>query len=278
MGPAGALLPTGIKPGPSAGVDAAASDGRRTRTGAHWRDVPERYGPWDRVYDLFRWQRDGTWARILTGLQAEADAKGLSTWEVNVDSTVCRAHRHAAGAAKKGTSGPGCGLTDTFHLAVEQGQTNGEGWSASESRACARRGPPPVAQPTWGYPWVRASPAVPWWRQAPRKPPLLPIRTEHTREGRPRLPFSLQHHRRERHAPIRRTSRFGCRRNVRSAPTLRGFGGRTERQYEGGPSSRSRAASHSWWGMADDLYARKEMNNAALMPRPLRGFSFGESV
>lgn len=67
--------------------------------------MPERYGPWDRVYDLFRrWQRDGTWARILTQLQAEADAKGLITWEVNVDSTVCRAHQHAAGAAKRGTS------------------------------------------------------------------------------------------------------------------------------------------------------------------------------
>lgn len=36
----------------------------RTRTGAPWRDVPERYGPRGRVYDLFRrWQRDGTWAR-----------------------------------------------------------------------------------------------------------------------------------------------------------------------------------------------------------------------
>ncbi|GAA3143158.1 hypothetical protein GCM10017687_69960 [Streptomyces echinatus] len=42
----------------------------RTRTGAPWRDVLERYGPWDRVYDLFRrWQRDGTWARILTQLR-----------------------------------------------------------------------------------------------------------------------------------------------------------------------------------------------------------------
>ncbi|EST22472.1 hypothetical protein M877_29470 [Streptomyces niveus NCIMB 11891] len=38
--------------------------------------MPERYGPWDRVYDLFRpRQWDGTWARILTRLQAEADAK-----------------------------------------------------------------------------------------------------------------------------------------------------------------------------------------------------------
>lgn len=66
--------------------------------------MPERYRPWDRVYDLFRrWQRDGTWARIVIRLQAEADAKGLVTWDVNVDSTVCRAHQHAAGAAKRGT-------------------------------------------------------------------------------------------------------------------------------------------------------------------------------
>jgi transposase len=75
----------------------------RTRTGAPWRDVPERYGPWDRAYDLFRrWQRDGTWARIVTHLQvSETDARGLITWDVNVDSTVCRAHQHAAGAAKR---------------------------------------------------------------------------------------------------------------------------------------------------------------------------------
>ena len=77
----------------------------RIRTGAPWRDVPERYGRWETVYGLFhRWQRDGTWARILAELQARADAKGLITWEVSVDSTVARAHQHAAGARKKGPS------------------------------------------------------------------------------------------------------------------------------------------------------------------------------
>ncbi|MFC9295995.1 IS5 family transposase [Streptomyces sp. NPDC057010] len=138
------LLPRGIKPGrPQVWTRRQLIDGIRwrTRTGAPWRDVPERYGPWDRVYDLFRrWQRDGTWARILTRLQAEADAQGLITWEVNVDSTVCRAHQHAAGAAKRGISkrsrpaassssrfdhGLGRsrgGLTSKIHLAVEQGQ------------------------------------------------------------------------------------------------------------------------------------------------------------
>jgi transposase len=75
----------------------------RTRAGTPWRDVPERYGPWERVYDLFRrWQRNGTWKRILTQLQAQADAQDLITWDVSVDSTVCRAHQHAAGAPKKG--------------------------------------------------------------------------------------------------------------------------------------------------------------------------------
>lgn len=78
----------------------------RTRTGAPWRDVPARYGEWETVYGLFRrWQRDGTWARILKGLQARADAKGLITWEVGVDSTITRAHQHAAGARKRGPSG-----------------------------------------------------------------------------------------------------------------------------------------------------------------------------
>lgn len=61
--------------------------------------------PWDRAYDLFRrWQRDGTWKQIFVQLQAEGDAKGLITWDVSVDSTIARAHQHAAGARKKGPS------------------------------------------------------------------------------------------------------------------------------------------------------------------------------
>jgi transposase len=77
----------------------------RVRTGSPWRDVPERYGPWETCYCLFRtWQRDGTWADILTKLQTRADARGLITWDVSVDSTVARAHQHAAGARKRGTS------------------------------------------------------------------------------------------------------------------------------------------------------------------------------
>ena len=65
--------------------------------------MPERYGPWQTIYGLFRrWQRDGTWQRILTQLQGEADVDELITWDVSVDSTVARAHQHAAGARKRG--------------------------------------------------------------------------------------------------------------------------------------------------------------------------------
>ena len=100
------LLPRGTKPGrPPKWTRRQLIDGIRwrTRTGAPWRDVPDRYGPWGSAYDLFRrWQRDGTWRTILTALQARADAAGLITWDVSVDSTVARAHQHAAGARKRG--------------------------------------------------------------------------------------------------------------------------------------------------------------------------------
>lgn len=79
----------------------------RVRTGVPWRDIPARYGPWPTIYGLFRrWQRDGTWQAILTALQARADAAGAITWDVSVDSTVTRAHQHAAGARKRGTARP----------------------------------------------------------------------------------------------------------------------------------------------------------------------------
>jgi transposase len=67
--------------------------------------VPARYGSWQTIYGLFRrWQRDGTWQQILTALQAQADAEGLITWQVSIDTTVMRAHQHAAGARKGGTA------------------------------------------------------------------------------------------------------------------------------------------------------------------------------
>ncbi|MGC5335122.1 IS5 family transposase [Micromonospora sp. DT62] len=138
------LLPVGRRPGrPSTWTKRQLIDGIRwrTRVGAPWRDVPECYGSWAAVYGLFRrWQRDGTWAKILTVLQALADAAGRVVWDVSVDSTVARVHQHAAGARKRGNlqaEPPGGvtveptdhalgrsrgGLTTKLHLACEQGQ------------------------------------------------------------------------------------------------------------------------------------------------------------
>jgi transposase len=105
-----ALLPKAKKTGrPSRWTKRQLIDGIRwrIRVGAPWRDVPDRYGSWAAVYGLFRrWQRDGTWARLLTALQALADAAGRIVWDVSVDSTIARAHQHAAGARKRGICRP----------------------------------------------------------------------------------------------------------------------------------------------------------------------------
>ncbi len=77
----------------------------KLRTGSAWRDVPERYGSWRTLYTRFhRWALDGTFTRMLTAVQAEKDAVGDIDWLVSVDSTVTRAHQHAAGARKRGRS------------------------------------------------------------------------------------------------------------------------------------------------------------------------------
>jgi transposase len=72
------------------------------RTGAPWRDLPERYGPWQTCAErLYRWQQDGLWPHILQTLQSQEDATSNVEWEgVSVDSTTIKAHPHAAGARK----------------------------------------------------------------------------------------------------------------------------------------------------------------------------------
>jgi transposase len=71
------------------------------KTGAPWRDLPERFGNWNSVWRRFdRWSRKGTWRRVFVALQ-DPDLEWLI-----LDSTVIRAHPHAAGAKKKRT-GPG---------------------------------------------------------------------------------------------------------------------------------------------------------------------------
>jgi transposase len=48
-----------------------------------------------------RWRRDGTWDRLLADAQMKSDAVGGMVWEVSVDGSHVRAHRHAAGARKR---------------------------------------------------------------------------------------------------------------------------------------------------------------------------------
>jgi transposase len=71
-------------------------------SGAAWRDLPERYGPWKTVYHRFRqWQASGLFDSILERLHIELDEQGLmdySTWMI--DSTSIRASRAASGAPK----------------------------------------------------------------------------------------------------------------------------------------------------------------------------------
>lgn len=72
----------------------------RTRTSCPWRDLPEHYGCWQTVYKRHRrWSMDGTWAKILDGLRAGCDEAEGKDWTVSADSTIARAHQHAAGAA-----------------------------------------------------------------------------------------------------------------------------------------------------------------------------------
>jgi transposase len=73
------------------------------RTGAPWRDVPERYGSWSTVASRFyRWREASIWDRVWAQLQSEADEQDKIDWEVHfLDGTVVRAHQHAAGAKKR---------------------------------------------------------------------------------------------------------------------------------------------------------------------------------
>lgn len=73
-------------------------------SGAPWRDLPERYGPWKTVYGRFRrWAQTGLFQKILETLKARARKADRIDFEFSaVDGSVVRAHKCAAGAQKKG--------------------------------------------------------------------------------------------------------------------------------------------------------------------------------
>ena len=80
----------------------------KAKTGVAWRDLPERYGPWKTVYNRFwRWSRNGTLTTLVTRARVIAEAVDELGREiddvgreVSVDSSIVRAHQHAAGARR----------------------------------------------------------------------------------------------------------------------------------------------------------------------------------
>ncbi|MEV7063230.1 IS5 family transposase [Streptomyces collinus] len=99
------------------------------QAGTQWVNLPEKCGHWRGVYNRLRmWAVDVTWERVFTALITQADADEDLAWAVSVDSTIVRAHQHAAGARKKGpswrTGRPRHrpvrgGLTTKIHLAAD---------------------------------------------------------------------------------------------------------------------------------------------------------------
>lgn len=95
-------------PGKASDVGVTAKDNRlfveavlwMARTGCPWRDLPASFGAWNSVYQRFaRWSKHGVWHRVFAELAKDADFE-----EVFLDSTIVRAHQHAAGAPKKTAS------------------------------------------------------------------------------------------------------------------------------------------------------------------------------
>jgi len=70
------------------------------RVGCPWRDLPGDFGDWSAVYNrLRRWVASGRLKRLFEMMAARPDCEGLR--RVMIDSTIVRAHQHAAGARRK---------------------------------------------------------------------------------------------------------------------------------------------------------------------------------
>jgi transposase len=90
------------------------------RSGAPWRDMPDRYGKYTSVHDrLCRWRSNGTFDRILTALRVRLDKQGKIDWDLwLVDGSNVRASRAAAGARKKGAEAASSSPTTTHWVAA----------------------------------------------------------------------------------------------------------------------------------------------------------------
>ena len=70
-----------------------------TRSGAPWRDLPERYGKWITAFQRYnRWSNAGRWEAIFRIIR---DEEGVDMDWAAADSTIVRAHHHAAGQKKR---------------------------------------------------------------------------------------------------------------------------------------------------------------------------------
>lgn len=66
----------------------------RFRTGAPWRDLPERFGNWNTIYKNFnRWSAAGVWAEVLKNVQSLVAGNGDLDWVESIDSTIVRVHQ-----------------------------------------------------------------------------------------------------------------------------------------------------------------------------------------
>jgi transposase len=67
------------------------------RTGAPWRDMPDRYGPHSTAYNRFnRWRKAGIWDRLMDAVVQAHDGKVQM-----IDSSIVRVHQHASGVKKR---------------------------------------------------------------------------------------------------------------------------------------------------------------------------------
>jgi transposase len=100
-------------------------------TGAPWRDLPERFGPWQTVHRYFsQWRSAGVFARIIDALQIKLDEQGLIDWELwCVDGANVRASRASAGADKKVSSVIPTNRPTTHWAAAEAGLDRSSTWS-----------------------------------------------------------------------------------------------------------------------------------------------------